>query len=129
MNQFLDVRGEWAQFRDLEYESWLEFLPWPEGDKPDYTFLDDFHKLYFDNSIEGSVPLINGEAVGLLVYRKSAPSEILFLDSFLPVDGPAILGLMLTRHISGFELSAGELSFRLWNHQEMVITFLSGLKQ
>lgn len=128
MNQFLDVRGEWTQFRDLEYESWLEFLPFPEGDSPDYSFLDDFHKLYFDHSVDGSVPLINGEAVGLLIFRKSDPSEILFLDSFLPVDGPAILGLLLTKHLTDFGLSAGELSFRLWSHQEMVITFLAGLK-
>lgn len=128
MNSFFDVRGEWAQFHDLDYESWLEFLPFPEGEQPDYTFLDDFHKLYFDSSVEGSVPLINGEAVGLLVYRLSDPSEILFLDSFLPIDGPAILGLMLTKHLSDFQLSAGSLSFRLWNHQEMVITFLSRLK-
>lgn len=128
MTQFLDVRGEWAQFRDLDYESWLEFLPFPDGEQPDYTFLDDFHQLYFDYSVEGSVPFINGEAVGLLVFRKSDPTEILFLDSFLPIDGPAILGLMLTRHLTDFNLSAGSLSFRLWNHQEMVITFLSGLK-
>ncbi|MBN8706408.1 MAG: hypothetical protein J0L62_11085 [Bacteroidetes bacterium] len=128
MTQFLDVRGEWAQFRDLDYESWLEFLPFPDGEPPDYTFLDDFHQLYFDDSVEGSVPFINGEAVGLLVFRKSDPTEILFLDSFLPIDGPAILGLMLTRHLTDFNLSAGSLSFRLWNHQEMVITFLSGLK-
>ncbi|MCK6600455.1 MAG: hypothetical protein L6Q77_01400 [Bacteroidetes bacterium] len=121
---FQDVQGYWEDFREFSYEEWLDLLPQPAGSPPDYSFLDDFHRLYFDENFSGLAPVIGGSPAGILIYSDRCPWEIQFLECFLPADQTAVLGMILTNHLTLHSLSVKKLSFRVWSHQETVITFL-----